>query len=84
MFVGGGGRKSQERNPLPPCASPAGIKNNNAVSQHFFLRYPAREGVFWGTAAAGLPVPDFPCFVFGGNFLAECKYLRETVHGCTV
>ena len=45
---------------------------------------PARERFFGGAAAAGLPVPDFPCFVSGGSFLAECKYIRETVQGCTV
>ena len=37
----------------------------------YFLLYPAREGFFGGAVAAGVPVPDFPCFVSGGSFLAE-------------
>jgi len=57
------------------------IKKRNIALHHF---YPARAGEFCGAAAAELPVPDFPCFVFGGNFLAECGYPRETVQGCTV
>ena len=44
-------------------------------------RADAREGLFWGTAAAQLPVPDFPCFVSGGSFLAECRHLRGNGHG---
>ncbi len=28
-----------------------------------------------------MPVPDFPCFVSSGSFLAEYKYLRGTGQG---
>ena len=57
-----------------------GIKN--LMLYAIFLLYPAREGFFCGVAAAGLPVPDFPCFVFGGGFLAECRHPRGNGHGC--
>ena len=39
--------------------------------------YPAWEGVFWGAAAAAVPVPDFPCFVFGGVFLNRMRTPKE-------
>ena len=48
--------------------------SKNVMPYHsIFLLYPAREGVFWGAAAGGLPVPDFPCFVSGGVFLNRMR-----------
>ena len=32
--------------------------------------------------SSGTAYPGFPCFVFGGGFLAECRYLRGNGHGC--
>ncbi len=35
----------------------------------------AREGVFCEAAAAGLPVPDFPCTFSGWDFLSRIAYV---------